>query len=76
MEARVARRVPVRRPAVPRCPERRMLKMHAGKNHFYGLATGFVVVTGGYGAGHISEGCYNPTTAIVIVASRAGPGFG
>ena len=29
-------------------------KKHAGKYQFYGLAIGFVIVAGGYGAGHIS----------------------
>jgi len=51
-------------------------KMHAGKNQFYGLAIGFVVVAGGYGAGHISGGCFNPAVAIGIDVSSAGLGFG
>jgi len=50
--------------------------MHAGKNQFYGLAIGFVVVAGGYGAGHISGGCFNPAVAIGIDVSSAGVGFG
>jgi aquaporin Z len=50
--------------------------MHAGKNQFYGLAIGFVVVAGGYGAGHISGGCFNPAVAIGIDVSSAGLGFG
>jgi aquaporin Z len=51
-------------------------KMHAGQNQFYGLAIGFVVVAGGYGAGHISGGCFNPAVAIGIDVSSAGVGFG
>jgi len=51
-------------------------KMHAGKNQFYGLAIGFVVIAGGYGAGHISGGCFNPAVAIGIDVSSAGLGFG
>merc|ERR1719223_1177629 len=51
-------------------------KVHAGKNQFYGLAIGFVVIAGGYGAGHISGGCFNPAVAIGIDVSSAGLGFG
>jgi len=51
-------------------------KMHAGKNQFYGLAIGFVVIAGGYGAGHISGGCFNPAVAIGIDSASAGLGFG
>jgi len=51
-------------------------KKHAGNNQFYGLAIGFVVVAGGYGAGHISGGCFNPAVAIGIDVSSAGIGFG
>merc|ERR1719163_2245561 len=43
---------------------------------FYGLAIGFVVVAGGYGAGHISGGCFNPAVAFGIDVSSAGIGFG
>jgi len=50
--------------------------MHAGKNQFYGLAIGFVVIAGGYGAGHISGGCFNPAVAWGIDVSSAGIGFG
>merc|ERR1719446_1290564 len=35
-------------------------KQHTGNNQFFGLAIGFVVIAGGYGAGHISGGCFNP----------------
>merc|ERR1719265_2074811 len=29
-------------------------------NQFYGLAIGFVIVAGAYGAGVVSGGCFNP----------------
>jgi len=51
-------------------------KKHAGKNQFYGLAIGFVIVAGGYGAGHISGGCFNPAVAFGIDVSSAQLGFG
>jgi len=50
-------------------------KKHAGKNQFYGLAIGFVVVAGGYGAGHISGGCFNPAVAWGIDVSSWSAGF-
>jgi len=49
-------------------------KAHAGKNQFYGLAIGFVVIAGGYGAGHISGGCFNPAVAWGIDISSASMG--
>jgi len=51
-------------------------RKHGGKNQFYGLAIGFVVIAGGYGAGHISGGCFNPAVAWGIDVSSAGIGFG
>jgi len=51
-------------------------KVHAGKNEFYGLAIGFVVIAGGYGAGHISGGCFNPAVAVGIDVSSLDLGFG
>jgi len=45
-------------------------------NQFFGLAIGFTVVAGGYGAGHISGGCFNPAVAFGIDVSSAGIGFG
>jgi len=45
-------------------------------NEYFGLAIGFVVVAGGYGAGHISGGCFNPAVALGIDLSSAGLGFG
>jgi len=46
------------------------------KNQFYGLAIGFCVVAGGYGAGHISGGCFNPAVALGIDISSAALGLG
>merc|ERR1719409_621364 len=43
---------------------------------FYGLAIGFVIIAGAYGAGAISGGCFNPAVAIGIDVSSAGLGFG
>merc|ERR1719456_2137823 len=40
-------------------------------NQFYGLAIGFVIVAGGYGAGHISGGAFNPAVALGIDLSSA-----
>merc|ERR1719420_2479020 len=40
-------------------------------NQFYGLAIGFVVVAGGYGAGSVSMGCFNPAVAFGIDVSSA-----
>lgn len=45
-------------------------------NQFYGLAIGFVVVAGGYGAGSISGGAFNPAVAFGIDVSSAHLGFG
>merc|ERR1719316_368543 len=35
-------------------------------NQFYGLAIGFVIIAGGYGAGVISGGAFNPAVAMSI----------
>lgn len=45
-------------------------------NEYYGIAIGFSVIAGGYGAGHISGGCFNPAVAIGIDVSSIGLGFG
>merc|ERR1719207_188083 len=45
-------------------------------NEYYGLAIGFVIVAGGYAAGGISGGAFNPAVAIGIDTSSAGLGFG
>jgi len=41
-------------------------------NHFYGLAIGFVIIAGAYGAGAVSGGCFNPAVAFGIDASSSG----
>jgi len=45
-------------------------------NQFYGLAIGFVIIAGAYGAGVVSGGCFNPAVAFGIDISSAGLGFG
>jgi len=45
-------------------------------NEWYGLAIGFVIVAGAYGAGVVSGGCFNPAVAIGIDTSSTGFGFG
>jgi aquaporin Z len=44
-------------------------------NQYFGLAIGFVVIAGGYGAGSISGGCFNPAVAFGIDFSSFGMGF-
>lgn len=46
-------------------------KKLGGKNQFYGLAIGFVIVAGAFGAGAVSGGCFNPAVAIGIDASSS-----
>eukprot|EP00933_Yihiella_yeosuensis_P077227 TRINITY_DN874_c2_g1_i1.p1 TRINITY_DN874_c2_g1~~TRINITY_DN874_c2_g1_i1.p1 ORF type:complete len:490 (+),score=86.26 TRINITY_DN874_c2_g1_i1:138-1607(+) len=36
------------------------------KNQYYGLAIGFVIAAGAYGAGAVSGGCFNPAVAVGI----------
>merc|ERR1719272_268759 len=45
-------------------------------NQWYGLAIGFVIIAGAYGAGVVSGGCFNPAVAIGIDTSSLGLGFG
>merc|ERR1719231_2054542 len=45
-------------------------------NQFYGLAIGFVIIAGAYGAGAISGGAFNPAVALGLDVSSAGVGFG
>jgi len=46
-------------------------------NQYFGLAIGFVVIAGGYGAGAISGGAFNPAVAIGLdVSSAFTQGFG
>jgi len=51
-------------------------KWQTESNQFYGLAIGFVIVAGAYGAGYISGGCFNPAVAIAIDVSSAHMGLG
>jgi len=51
-------------------------KCETSPNQFYGLAIGFVVVAGAYGAGAVSGGCFNPAVAIGIDTSSYSMGFG
>jgi len=44
-------------------------------NQFYGLAIGFVIVAGGYAAGNISGGAFNPAVALGIDISSKGIGY-
>jgi len=44
---------------------------HGGKDQFYGLAIGFVVVAGAYSGGSVSMGCFNPAVAFGIDVSSA-----
>merc|ERR1740130_2530464 len=46
-------------------------KRHAGKDQFYGLAIGFVIVAGAYSGGSVSMGCFNPAAAFGIDVSSA-----
>jgi len=41
-------------------------------NQFFGLAIGFVIIAGGYGAGAISGGAFNPAVAVGIDVSHLG----
>merc|ERR1719456_2103083 len=50
-------------------------KVHAGANQFYGLAIGFVVVAGAYGAGSVSMGCFNPAVALALDTASFWIGF-
>jgi aquaporin Z len=50
-------------------------KVHGGFNQFYGLAIGFVVVAGAYGAGSVSMGCFNPAVAIGLDTASWWIGF-
>jgi aquaporin Z len=46
-------------------------KKHGGKNQFYGLAIGFVIVAGAYSGGSVSMGCFNPAVAFGIDVASA-----
>ena len=45
-------------------------------NQYFGLAIGFVIVAGGYAAGNISGGAFNPAVALGVDTASAGAGFG
>eukprot|EP00441_Pelagodinium_beii_P046954 CAMPEP_0197621058 /NCGR_PEP_ID=MMETSP1338-20131121/1701_1 /TAXON_ID=43686 ORGANISM="Pelagodinium beii, Strain RCC1491" /NCGR_SAMPLE_ID=MMETSP1338 /ASSEMBLY_ACC=CAM_ASM_000754 /LENGTH=450 /DNA_ID=CAMNT_0043190385 /DNA_START=51 /DNA_END=1403 /DNA_ORIENTATION=+ len=45
-------------------------------NQYYGLAIGFVIIAGAYGAGAVSGGCFNPAVAVGIDFANAGVSFG
>merc|ERR1719506_1480516 len=45
--------------------------VHGGKNQFYGIAIGFVIVAGAYSGGSVSMGCFNPAVAFGIDVSSA-----
>merc|ERR1719276_456176 len=51
-------------------------KIGGGKNQFYGLAIGWVIVAGAYGSGAVSGGCFNPAVAIAIDTESLNVGFG
>jgi len=44
-------------------------KAKGGKNQYFGLAIAFVIIAGGYGAGAVGAGCFNPAVALSIFAS-------
>jgi len=46
------------------------------KNQYFGLAIGFTVIAGAYGAGAVSGGCFNPAVALGLDASSYSAGFG
>jgi aquaporin Z len=50
-------------------------KKIGGKNEFYGLAIGFVIVAGAYGAGSVSMGCFNPAVALALDTASFWIGF-
>jgi len=45
-------------------------------NQYYGLAIGFVIIAGGYAAGSISGGAFNPAVAVGIDIASVRLGFG
>merc|ERR1719172_262076 len=44
-------------------------------HEYFGLAIGFVIIAGAYGAGAISGGAFNPAVALGLDVSSAGVGF-
>jgi len=47
-----------------------------GCQQYFGLAIGFVIIAGAYGAGAVSGGCFNPAVAFGIDVSSAHLGLG
>lgn len=45
-------------------------------NDYFGLAIGFVIIAGAYGAGVVSGGCFNPAVAFGIDITSAGSAVG
>jgi len=45
------------------------------RNQYYGLAIGFVIIAGAYGAGAVSGGCFNPAVALGLDLSKSGGSF-
>eukprot|EP00441_Pelagodinium_beii_P019355 CAMPEP_0197668156 /NCGR_PEP_ID=MMETSP1338-20131121/68415_1 /TAXON_ID=43686 ORGANISM="Pelagodinium beii, Strain RCC1491" /NCGR_SAMPLE_ID=MMETSP1338 /ASSEMBLY_ACC=CAM_ASM_000754 /LENGTH=456 /DNA_ID=CAMNT_0043247527 /DNA_START=15 /DNA_END=1385 /DNA_ORIENTATION=- len=46
------------------------------QGQYYGLAIGFVIIAGAFGAGAVSGGCFNPAVALGIDISSLYYGFG
>mmetsp|Transcript_160122 Transcript_160122/g.292360 ORF Transcript_160122/g.292360 Transcript_160122/m.292360 type:complete len:494 (-) Transcript_160122:91-1572(-) len=44
-------------------------------NDWYGMAIGFVIIAGAYGAGAVSGGCFNPAVAIGLDAASLSQGL-
>eukprot|EP00933_Yihiella_yeosuensis_P033285 TRINITY_DN2701_c0_g1_i1.p1 TRINITY_DN2701_c0_g1~~TRINITY_DN2701_c0_g1_i1.p1 ORF type:complete len:463 (-),score=110.37 TRINITY_DN2701_c0_g1_i1:99-1487(-) len=44
-------------------------KNSVDKTQFYGLAIGFVIIAGAYGAGAVTGGCFNPAVTLAIDAT-------
>merc|ERR1719446_1048754 len=51
-------------------------EVNPANNEYFGMAIGFVIVAGGYAAGWISGGAFNPAVAIGLDVASAGLGFG
>jgi aquaporin Z len=51
-------------------------KKKGGKNQYYGLAIGFVIIAGGYASGPLGAGCFNPAVAFGIFAGDLFRGLG
>jgi len=47
----------------------------AQNNQYFGLAIGFVIIAGAYGAGAVSGGCFNPAVALGIDISGGAEGW-